>query len=294
MRFDDYQTLAFERRGRVLVVKLNRPDQMNAVNAQLHLELSRVFTDVGRDPDSDVVVLTGNGRAFCAGGDIVWMQSSIDDPSLFERTAREAKDIVFSQLDLEKPLIARVNGHATGLGASLALLSDIVVVHEKAKLGDPHVSVGLVAGDGGALVWPQLCGFAKARRYLLTGELMSAAEAERIGLVSEVVPTERSDRSTPMRAIASARRSCRSMGPCTSTTMPSALVRMAKYRMSAITRASSASTGCAACTKGRLASCTRLMCWLERVSKPTACSGCKPISRQRCHDCVTHDGTFSG
>jgi len=187
MRFEDYQTLAFERRGRVLVVKLNRPDQMNAVNAQLHLELSRVFTDVGRDPDSDVVVLTGNGRAFCAGGDIVWMQSSVDDPSLFERTAREAKDIVFSQLDLEKPLICRLNGHATGLGASLALLSDIVVAHDKVKIGDPHVSVGLVAGDGGAIIWPQLVGYAKARKYLFTGDLMSAAEAERIGLITDVV-----------------------------------------------------------------------------------------------------------
>ncbi len=196
MRFDDYRCIEFERRGRVLVIRLNRPEQLNAVDARLHAELARVFVDAQRDPDSDVVVLTGAGRAFCAGGDLDWMQRAIDDPAEFERTAREAKDIVFSQLDLEKPLVARVNGHATGLGASLALLSDIVVAHEKAKLGDPHVSVGLVAGDGGALVWPQLCGFAKARRYLLTGELMSAAEAERIGLVSEVVPAERLDEAS--------------------------------------------------------------------------------------------------
>ena len=196
MRFDDYRCIEFERRGRVLVVKLNRPDQMNAVDARLHAELSTVFTDVQRDPDSDVVVLTGNGRAFCAGGDLDWMQSAIDRPEAFERTAREAKDIVFSQLDLEKPLIARVNGHAIGLGASLALLSDIVVMQDGARIGDPHVGVGLVAGDGGALIWPQLCGYAKARRYLLTGDLMTAAEAERIGLVSEAVPAERLDDAT--------------------------------------------------------------------------------------------------
>lgn len=188
MNFDDYQTIAFERRGRVLVVRLNRPEQMNAVNARLHFELSQVFTDVQADKDSDVVLLTGNGRAFCAGGDINWMQASVDDPALFEATAREAKNIVYSQLDLEKPLICRLNGHATGLGASLALLSDIVVAHDKVKIGDPHVSVGLVAGDGGAIIWPQLVGYAKARKYLFTGDLLTATEAERIGLITEVVP----------------------------------------------------------------------------------------------------------
>lgn len=196
MDFSAYQTLEFERRGRVLVVKLNRPEQMNAVNAQLHSELSRVFYDLDSDPDSDVIVLTGNGRAFCAGGDIGWMQSSVDDPSEFEKTAREAKHIVFSQLDLEKPLICRLNGHATGLGASLALLSDIVIAHDRVKIGDPHVSVGLVAGDGGAIIWPQLVGYAKARKYLFTGDLLPATEAERIGLITEVVSEAQLDEAS--------------------------------------------------------------------------------------------------
>src|SRR5690606_35800218 len=110
-----------------------------------------------------------------------------DDPASFEETAREAKDIVFSQLDLEKPLICRMNGHAAGLGASLALLCDIVIASDRAKIADPHVSAGLLAGDGGALIWPQLVGYAKARYYLFTGELMPAAEAERIGLITKVV-----------------------------------------------------------------------------------------------------------
>ena len=108
-------------------------------------------------------------------GDIEWMQSHIDSPEEFERTAREGKDIAFSQLDLEKPLICKLNGHATGLGASLALLCDIIVASDEARIGDPHVSVGLVAGDGGAFIWP-------------LAELMTAAEAERIGLVTDVVP----------------------------------------------------------------------------------------------------------
>jgi enoyl-CoA hydratase len=186
--FEGYQHLAFSRQGRVLTITLDRPDQRNAVNAKLHTELSRVFADAQRDPHSDVVVITGRGTAFCAGGDIDWMQSHVDDPDAFDRMAREGKDIVFTQLDLEKPLVCKMNGHATGLGASLALLSDIVIASDEAKIGDPHVSVGLVAGDGGALIWPQVVGYAKARRYLFTGDLLTAAEAERIGLLTEVVP----------------------------------------------------------------------------------------------------------
>lgn len=193
MEFDDYQCIRFRRQGRVLTLALNRPQQRNAVNARLHYELSQVFTDAQRDPDSDIVVLTGEGAAFCAGGDIDWMQRSVDDPAEFEKTAREAKDIVFSQLDMDKPLLCKLNGHATGLGASLALLCDIVIAADAAKIGDPHVSVGLVAGDGGALIWPQLVGYAKARKYLFTGELMTATEAERIGLITEVVAPQTLD-----------------------------------------------------------------------------------------------------
>ncbi len=200
MDFASYQCIEFHREGRILTIALSRPEQRNAVNARLHHELSRVFTDAQRDPDSDVVVLTGNGTAFCAGGDIDWMQLSIDEPAEFEKTAREAKDIVYTQLDLEKPLICKLNGHATGLGASLALLCDIVIASDEAKIGDPHVSVGLVAGDGGALIWPQLVGYAKAKKYLLTGELMLAAEAERIGLITDVVPRADLDAATDAMA----------------------------------------------------------------------------------------------
>ena len=137
--------------------------QLNAIDGRLHTELSQVFTDAAADPDCDVVVLTGNGKAFCAGGDLDWMQSSIDRPAEFETIAAEAKAIIYSQLDLPKPLVCRLNGHATGLGATLAVCCDIAVAHTGAKIGDPHVKVGLVAGDGGALLWPQLMGYAKAR-----------------------------------------------------------------------------------------------------------------------------------
>ena len=192
-RYDDYEMLSVERRDRILTITLERPDQLNAVNTALHTELSRIFVDVKNDPDADVIVLTGHGRAFSAGGDLDWMQDAIDDPTLFEMAGREAKDIVFGQLDLDKPLICRMNGHAIGLGASLACLCDIVIASDRAKIGDPHVSVGLVAGDGGALIWPQLVGYAKARHYLFTGDTMTAEEAERIGLISQVVPVAELD-----------------------------------------------------------------------------------------------------
>lgn len=186
--FKDYQTITFSREGRILTITLNLPETLNAVNERLHTELSRVFDDANSDPDSDVVVLTGAGRAFCAGGDLDWMQGSIDEPWRFEETASEAKRIIYSQLALEKPLICRMNGHAIGLGASLALSSDIVIASAEARIGDPHVSVGLVAGDGGAILWPQMIGFLRAKEYLFTGDAIPAPEAARMGLINRAVP----------------------------------------------------------------------------------------------------------
>ena len=193
MDFASYKFINFQREGRILTVTLNRPDVLNATDAALHEELSRVFTDCSGDPDSDIIILTGAGRAFSSGGDIVWMQSMIDRPVEFQKTAREAKAIVYSILDCEKPIIAKLNGHATGLGATIALFCDVIFASEAAKIGDPHVSVGFVAGDGGATIWPQLVGYARAKEYLMTGDLMSAAEAERIGLINHCVPADQLD-----------------------------------------------------------------------------------------------------
>lgn len=191
--FEDYQTILFNRRGRILEVTLNRPDKLNATDAALHTELARVFVDVSNDPDSDIVVLTGAGRAFSAGGDVAWMQSAIDEPVRFEQTIREARQIVFGLIDCEKPIIAKLNGHATGLGATIALFCDIIYAAEHAKIGDPHVSIGFVAGDGGAVIWPQLIGYARAKEFLLTGDLMTASEAAAIGLINRAVPADQLD-----------------------------------------------------------------------------------------------------
>jgi enoyl-CoA hydratase len=191
--FDDYQAILFNRRGRVLEVTLNRPDKLNATDAVLHTELARVFTDITNDPDSDIVVLSGAGRAFSAGGDVAWMQEAIDEPHRFEQTMREARQIVFGLIDCEKPVIAKLNGHATGLGATIALFCDVIFAADHAKIGDPHVSIGFVAGDGGAVIWPQLIGYARAKEYLLTGDLMTAPQAAGMGLINYALPAAELD-----------------------------------------------------------------------------------------------------
>ncbi len=193
MDYHGYKTLLFERRARALHITMNRPDKLNAVDEQMHAELARVFVDVSNDAECDVAVLSGAGRAFSSGGDIDWMQKMIDVPASFEKTAREGKQIIFSLLDCEKPVVAKLNGHATGLGATIALFCDVVFASEGAKIGDPHVSVGFVAGDGGAVIWPQLIGYARAKEFLMTGDLMTASEAARIGLINHAVPAAELD-----------------------------------------------------------------------------------------------------
>ena len=182
-----FRFIEIARRARILTLTLNRPEALNGINSELHEELSRAFRFAEADAGSDIIVLTGAGRAFSAGGDIPWMQQAIDDPARFRTVVREAKEIVFSLLDCEKPIIAKVNGAAAGLGATLALFSDVIFMADTAVILDPHVRIGLVAGDGGAVIWPQLIGFARAKHYLMTGDPVSADAALQMGLVNFVV-----------------------------------------------------------------------------------------------------------
>lgn len=188
-----YQTIALTRSGRLLTITLNLPDSLNACNLQMHNELAEVFTFATMDAHSDVVVLTGAGRAFSAGGDLDHIANNAANPHLFDHEVRMAKRIIFAMLDLDKPLICRLNGHAVGLGATLALFCDIIFAAENAKIGDPHVHLGLVAGDGGAVIWAQRIGLGRAKEYLLSGDLLSARKAEEIGLVNHCVPLEELD-----------------------------------------------------------------------------------------------------
>jgi len=192
MDYSAYKHMQFERRDRILTITLNRPP-MNPIHYELHNELSRLWYQVQVDTECDVVILTGAGEVFSAGGDIPMMQRRIDDPELFNRKNLEMKQMIFGLLDLEKPIIARINGDCIGLGATLALMCDIMIAVDTARFGDPHVRMGYVAGDGGAVIWPQLIGFARAKEYLLTGDMLDAREAERIGLINYAVPRDQLD-----------------------------------------------------------------------------------------------------
>lgn len=188
-----YSRFTFERDGRVLTAFITSDHPVNGVDAAMHDELAQVFTDLQRDDDSDIIILSAKGRAFCAGGDFDWFDEQISDPAKFRAIAWDAKRIVTSLLEMEKPILCRLNGAAAGLGATIALLCDIIIADEKALIGDPHVKVGLVAGDGGALIWPQLIGFAKAKELLMTGDLLTAPEAKALELINYAVPSEQLD-----------------------------------------------------------------------------------------------------
>ena len=186
----DFSALRFDRPGRVLRVTIDHPtSELNAVDGLLHDELTRLFRVLQREDEARAVVLTGRGKAFSAGGDFAWLPS-LDDLAKLEHLRRDAKQMIWDLLDVSLPIVAAINGPAVGLGASLALLCDVIFMADTATIADPHVRVGIVAGDGGAAIWPLALGPARAKQYLLTGDPVGAAEAERIGLVNAVVPAQ--------------------------------------------------------------------------------------------------------
>jgi enoyl-CoA hydratase len=180
--------LLVESRGPVRLVTLNRPDALNATNEELHRELALVWPDLAADPDVRAIVLTGAGRAFSGGGDLNLLQRMVDDADLRARVMAEGADIVRGITSVPVPIVAAVNGPAVGLGCSLAGLSDVVVMDEQAFLADPHVALGLVAGDGAALTWPLLTSLLRAKELILLGDRISAEDALRLGLANRVVP----------------------------------------------------------------------------------------------------------
>jgi enoyl-CoA hydratase len=196
MILSDYKHIRLERRGRILTATLDRADKRNAIDDKLDQELARLFWDVDLDDETNVLVLTGAGSAFSSGGDLEYMRKVAEDLSFFERSMRNGKRILQTMLDCEKPIICRLNGDAIGLGATIALFCDIIIATDAARIGDPHVRAGLVAGDGGALIWPQLVGYARAKQYLLGGDLISARDAQQMGLINFAVPAEELDALT--------------------------------------------------------------------------------------------------
>lgn len=185
------ESIGLERDGHVLIATIDTPGStMNAVDERLHHDFGELFrllkqetADVVRD--ARAVVLTGAGRAFSAGGDMEWFPT-LRSPDRLNRLRREGKQIIWDQLDVEIPIVCGLNGPAVGLGASIALMCDVVVMADTAAIIDPHVQVGLVAGDGGAAIWPLLLGPLAAKRHLMLGQPLTAAEALRLGVAAEV------------------------------------------------------------------------------------------------------------
>ncbi|MCZ6887304.1 MAG: enoyl-CoA hydratase-related protein [Gammaproteobacteria bacterium] len=184
---ENYQTIEIEKReSGVAIATLNRPEKLNAVNGRMHTELSTLTLDAESDPDVKALLITGAGRAFCAGGDFGGDSRSATGASGGD-TMKEARLIVDNLLDCTMPVISAVNGYAMGLGATVALLADVVVASENAVFADTHVKMGIGAGDGGQVIWPLLMGVNRAKYYLMTGDRLTAAEAMDMGLVNFVV-----------------------------------------------------------------------------------------------------------
>ena len=193
MDYSCFDEIAVRLDGRLLRMELAKPDKRNIINDDVNRQLTDCLNEAALDPAVHAILLSGQGKDFCAGGDIVRMQLKIDDPGLFYRGVQNSRRLVFAALDCPKPIVAKVQGNAVGLGATLALMCDVVVADEEAKFLDPHVNVGLVAGDGGALIWPQLIGFARAKRHLLFGDPISGRQAEEFGLIAHAVPAQELD-----------------------------------------------------------------------------------------------------
>lgn len=189
--YERYETLLVEKEpDGVTVLTLNRPDRRNAVSQQMHDDLEDVFFDLSNDTEIRAIVITGAGRSFCAGGDVDSMKTGEFKPKPPMIPYREVRRLISNLLEIEPPVIAAVNGDGAGLGATIPLFCDITVMAQDARLADTHVRMGLVAGDGGVVIWPWLVGMAKAKEYLLTGDWIDGTEAERIGLVNYAVPQE--------------------------------------------------------------------------------------------------------
>jgi len=187
-RYADYTFLRTEVRDSIAFVTIDNPEKMNACSHEDHAEFATILRDVAADDEVKAVVLTGAGRAFSVGATYDYMKQLTEDRQALAELQTQVRELVRSHIDLEKPVVAAINGVATGSGLMLALLSDYSIVEENVKMADGHIKAALAAGDGGVLIWPMAVGITRAKRYLMTGDWIDAAEAERIGLVTELVP----------------------------------------------------------------------------------------------------------
>jgi enoyl-CoA hydratase len=182
-----YRTIQIDKRDTgIAVATLNRPERLNAVNGEMHRELTTLWVDADADDDVRALVVTGAGRAFCSGGDFGADGIETQGRGL-KTTMREGRLIVENLLDCSKPVIGAIHGYAMGLGATIALLCDVVVADRGTTFADTHVRMGVGAGDGGQVIWPLLVGVNRAKYLLMTGDRVTGEEAERLGLVNFLV-----------------------------------------------------------------------------------------------------------
>jgi enoyl-CoA hydratase len=187
--YSKYKAVLVEKDRGVATVTLNRPNSLNAVNDDMSADFDTLFTDLSNDEEVDAIVITGAGRAFCAGGDVKNMDArNVAAARDFAMNPRDPGDLLNDILDVQQPIIAAINGDAIGLGATIALFCDITIASETARLADTHVRIGVVAGDGGAVIWPPLIGPNRAKEFLMRGNIISGAEAARMGLVNYALP----------------------------------------------------------------------------------------------------------
>lgn len=172
---------------RILRITFDRPETYNSVDAETHTQITNIWRDINDDPDINAVIVTGAGKAFSAGGDFELIKSLLDNPVARMATWKEAKDLVYNIINCNKPIISAINGPAAGAGLVVGILADVSIAGKRAKIVDGHPRLGVAAGDVAAIIWPLLCGMAKAKYYLLTCKAISGEEAERIGLVSMCV-----------------------------------------------------------------------------------------------------------
>jgi enoyl-CoA hydratase len=190
MTYDLPDVIKVEEDGPVRIIRLSRPDNLNAINDELHLALTDLWPQLSADTEARAAVITGEGRAFSAGGDFDLLDRMSKDRELRKATIAEGRELVINMIRCRLPVVAAVNGPAVGLGCSVIALSDVVYIAESAYLSDPHVVVGLVAADGGPLTWPLHTSLLLAKEYAFTGDRISAQRAAEIGLANHVCPDD--------------------------------------------------------------------------------------------------------
>lgn len=193
MKYDGYKSLLVSKKDGIATVTINRPETLNAISMDVHSEVERIWADIEQDPEVNVSILTGAGKCFSAGGnikDMIDRWGTTESRAMLAALPERAKRLVTGFVNTTKPIIAAVNGDAMGLGATMALLCDISVIAETARIGDTHVRVGLVAGDGGAVIWPLLIGVNRAKDFIMRGKVVRGKEATEMGITNYCAPAE--------------------------------------------------------------------------------------------------------